>query len=121
MRTPFHPSAVVRSACLLSLTAVFLFAGCGKVLGWFHQAGNPHSVTIAWNPSATPVQGYNVYRAASPSGAPVKLTAKIVTETRYVDRTVEGGRTYSYYVTSVDSKGAESRPSSNITVTVPQP
>ena len=120
MRTPFHPSTVVRSVCLLSLTAVFLFAGCGKVLGWYQQVRHPHSVTIAWTAGASPVQGYNVYRA-SPPGAPVKLTAKIVTETRYVDKTVEGGRTYSYYVTSVDSKGMESGPSANITVTVPRP
>ena len=120
MRKPFHPSRALRGVCLCSLAGVLLFAGCGKVLGWYQQARNPHSVTVAWTASATSVQGYNVYRA-SPPGAPIKLTAKVVTDTRYTDKTVEGGRTYSYYVTSVDSKGTESSPSANITVTVPRP
>ena len=75
-------------------------------------------MTIAWTASASPVEGYYVYRAAPPH-SPVKLTVRIVQGTQYTDKTAEPGHTYSYYVTSVDFKGTESSPSGNITVTVP--
>jgi fibronectin type 3 domain-containing protein len=78
----------------------------------------PHSVTISWMPSVSRVAGYNVYRASPPNG-PVKLTPKIVSGTHYIDKAVEAGRTYTYSVTSVDFKGAESAPSGIFTVTIP--
>jgi len=43
----------------------------------------------------------------------------MVSGTQYIDKTVEGGRTYIYSVTTVDVNGVESKPSDNITVTVP--
>ena len=89
---------------------------------WYSRkgSGNPHSVTIIWTASSTPVAGYNVYRS-SPPNPPVKLTEKVVPGTQYTDTTVEAGYTYVYSVTSVDSKGLESRPSENITARVPGP
>jgi fibronectin type 3 domain-containing protein len=82
------------------------------------EPDEPHSVTITWVAGKTPVAGYNVYREFQ-YGGPVKLTAQIIPGTQYTDTTVKRGRTYSYYVTSVDSKGTESVPSERITVTVP--
>jgi fibronectin type 3 domain-containing protein len=95
-------------------------SGCGKVRGFFSLSApeNPHFVTISWSPSKLPVSGYNVYRGYL-SNAVERLTPKIVTQTQYVDGTALAGRTYVYYVTSVDSKGLESNPSEKITVVVP--
>jgi len=121
MRRPFHLSRAIRCACLFSLAAVSLLAGCGKLRNWYvarEESRKPHSVTISWTTSNPPVAGYNVYRETQ-SSPPVKLTAQIVVGTQYTDPTVEAGRIYSYYVTSVDSKGLESKPSARITVTVP--
>jgi hypothetical protein len=123
MSRPIHLFPTLQLAFLLLATVMLGFSvgGCGTVRGWFSpgQKGAAHSVTISWAPTATPVEGYNVYRADAPSGTPTKLTVRLVSETRYTDTTVQAGRSYSYYVTSVDFKGAESSPSANISVTVP--
>lgn len=122
MRNPFHFSTGLRGFCLVSFVALALVAGCGKKLGGGAQGPaepvNPHSVTISWVASKSQVAGYNVYRS-SDSGDPVRLTNGIVLGTEYTDRTVAAGQTYSYYVTSVDLKGIESKPSGKITATVP--
>jgi hypothetical protein len=144
MRKPLHCSPALRVFCLASLAAFSLLAGCGKVHGWLsnHRRGRamlsrvqkvrgwfsrlqfqeepnePHSVTITWVASKSPVLGYNVYREFQYEG-PVKLTPQILPGTQYTDTTVKRGRTYTYYITSVNSKGLESVPSERITVTVP--
>jgi len=104
------------------LALIFLLSGCGRLHSRDLQTetsnNNPHSATISWAPSASPVAGYNVYRT-SPPGGPVKLTPKIISATQYTDRTVEAGHTYIYFVTSVDSRGMESSPSMKATVTIP--
>ena len=99
--------------------ALSILAGCGTVRSWYQkESSGPHSVTIQWKASTSPVAGYNVYREARPKG-PVKLNAKPVPDTQYVDQYVETGVTYTYYITSVNSKGLESRPSELVSVTVP--
>ncbi len=65
--------------------------------------------------------GYNVYRISQPNGQRVKLTRSPYTETKYVDATVEGGHSYIYYVTAVDSNGSESRASDPTVAIVPTP
>jgi hypothetical protein len=122
MRSLLQSSPGLRGFCLFSFAALSLLAACGKGLSGDAQKPaepvNPHSVTISWIASPSAVAGYNVYRSSGSSN-PVRLTNGIVSGTQYTDRTVEAGKTYSYYVTSVDSKGAESQPSSKITATVP--
>jgi len=121
MRNLVHFSPALRGFCLFSFVALALVAGCGKK-GADPQTPpepvNPHSVTISWVASKSQVAGYNVYRSTG-SGNPIKLTNGIVLGTEYTDRTVAAGQTYSYYVTSVDLKGIESKPSGKITATVP--
>ncbi len=89
---------------------------------WYYRVpeepNEPHSVTITWVASKSAVQGYNVYREFQYAG-PVKLTAQPVSGTQYTDTTVKRGRTYSYYVTSVNSNGLESVPSERIAITIP--
>jgi hypothetical protein len=120
MRKSIHPLRAPRRHCQVSFLALLLLAGCGKSHSLYAQKEpeNPHSATITWTASASRVAGYNVYRE-SQSTPPVKLTNGLVSGTRYTDKTVEAGRTYSYFVKSVDSKGVESGPSEKITVTIP--
>ncbi len=120
MRLPFHSSLALRTFCLFTLGVLSLLTGCGKLRSRFahKEAVNPHSATITWAASVSPVAGYNVYRE-SESKDPVKLTTRIVSGLQYTDNTVEAGHTYSYSVTAVDFKGLEGRPSEKITVTIP--
>lgn len=82
---------------------------------------SPHPVTVTWTAGAAPVTGYYVYRASPPGGPIVKLTPLPIATNQYVDRTAEPGRTYAYFVTSVDSQKIESKPSETATVKVPAP
>lgn len=120
MRKSLHSRSGLPGFCLCAFAAISLLAGCGKLRNLYAQKDpdKPHSVTIHWKASVSRVAGYNIYRAAPP-GAPVKLTAQIVSGMEYTDKTVEAGRTYSYSVTSVDFNGKESVPSGIITVTIP--
>jgi fibronectin type 3 domain-containing protein len=120
MRKSFHSARAIRQIFLVSFTAVALLAAFGEVRNLYAQneSSKPHSVTINWNPSVSPVAGYNVYRADS-GGPLVKLTSKIVSGTRFVDTKVEVGKTYTYTIKAVDANGNESKPSTSITVTVP--
>ncbi len=120
MRRIFHPRLALHHFCLFSVAALSLLAGGTPLTNVFAQNGSdkPHSVTITWNASSSPVAGYNVYRALPPA-TPVKLTKKVVAGTRYIDKAVRAGQTYSYSVTAVDIKGVESAPSGIITVTIP--
>jgi hypothetical protein len=121
MKKRFHVIRALRCLFMVSLAALFLLTGCGKLRGLYERLkpANPHSVAISWNPSNSSVAGYNVYRDSEFSG-PVKLTPQIVAGTQFTDKNVQAGRTYSYYVTSVDFKGLESKPSDRISVTIPQ-
>jgi len=107
---------------LLSISALLFLAGFGNVpvARAQKESTKPHSVTIQWASAQPPVAGYFVYRGSG-SGKPARLTPTRISETEYTDRTVVAGQTYSYFVTSVNSKGAESKPSQLITATIPSP
>jgi hypothetical protein len=83
-----------------------------------------HRVSLSWAaPKKSPVSvtGYIIYRATGTSTSFQLLSVSEDSQTTYVDTTVLAGRTYTYYVTSVDSKGRQSGPSNKVTVTVPGP
>jgi hypothetical protein len=90
---------------------------------WFHTtttrsvaaaAPQTHSVRLTWKASSSQVVGYKVYRSTSPDKfAPPSLNSALITDTSYVDTTVENSKTYYYAATAVDAKGNES-PNSNI-------
>jgi Abnormal spindle-like microcephaly-assoc'd, ASPM-SPD-2-Hydin len=80
-----------------------------------------HSVDLSWtapSSSADPVAGYNIYRAIS-GGSLALVNASPDSSTTYVDSTVVSGTTYNYVVKSVDSNGAESIASNEITAPIP--
>src|SRR5579864_2415598 len=105
--TPSSPLSL-RRLFLLLLLALLLLPGCGRLRRLFASKApeNLHSVTISWTASTSPVARYYVYRLYGLRG-PDRLTNAVVPRTQYTDGTVGAGQTYSYYVTSVDSKGIE--------------
>jgi Abnormal spindle-like microcephaly-assoc'd, ASPM-SPD-2-Hydin len=84
--------------------------------------GQQHQVDLSWvAPSSSPVQitGYNIYRATGGSTSYQQLNSSVVTQTTYLDSTVQASSTYDYYVESVDSSGAQSAPSNQVAASVP--
>ena len=80
-----------------------------------------HTVTLSWTASASTVTGYYVYRGTVSGGPYSKLNSSPNSATSYTDSTVQSGATYYYVVTAVDSSGAESSDSSQVTATIPTP
>jgi hypothetical protein len=79
-----------------------------------------HSVTIAWDPSTSSgVAGYFVYRRTSSSGSFTKVDSTNSSTTTFTDTTVQGGQTYFYEVTSVDSSNVESSFDGPVQATTP--
>ena len=80
-----------------------------------------HQVDLSWSaPSSSPVpvSGYNILRSTG-GGEYQVMNSSANKPTTYVDSNVQSGTTYSYEVESLDSAGAVSSPSSEVTVTVP--
>ncbi len=82
-----------------------------------------HMVMLTW---AAPTNGdtyvgYNIYRSPGTLTQWVKITPGPINQLDYDDLQVQSGHEYSYYVTSVDTSGAESGPSSIVTTVVPAP
>ena len=128
MPARFYSRSALRATLLFSFVALLPLSACGKrqkpqvvYRQGTPQPVNPHFVTITWTASTSKVFGYNVYRSsgAAKSQKIEKITDGIVFGTQYTDHTAIGGQTYTYYVTAVDFKGLESKPSAKFTVTVP--
>ena len=104
----------------LVILAILFFGVVGAMLFRVGADGQAHSVLLKWNPpapgSGSAIVGYRVYRT-QPDRTYLPIVS--VKEPTYVDRTVNPGSTYGYYVNSVDASGHESRPSNYVSVTVP--
>jgi fibronectin type 3 domain-containing protein/predicted small lipoprotein YifL len=74
---------------------------------------------LVWRQSEAPdLAGYIVYRKGA-TGDFVRLTAKPIAATNYVDTAVVSGQAYDYRVTAIDQIGNESAPSAEVHVAVP--
>ena len=82
------------------------------------QAG-VHSVGLSWDPSASTVIGYNVYRGTQSGGPYQLLTSTPQSGTSYTDATVLSSTTYYYVSTAVDSNHVESVHSNEAQAVVP--
>jgi hypothetical protein len=80
-----------------------------------------HSATLDWVASPSTIMGYNAYRSAVSGGPYTKVNSSLITAIQYADPTVLAGQTYFYVVTSVDSSGAESTFSNEVSGTIPTP
>jgi Abnormal spindle-like microcephaly-assoc'd, ASPM-SPD-2-Hydin len=82
-------------------------------------AGSQHSVALTWEPSASSVTGYFVYRGSKPSGPFAQLNSSPEPSPSYSDSTVSSGQVYYYFVTAVDSSNIQSADSNEVSVTIP--
>jgi hypothetical protein len=78
-----------------------------------------HAVTLKWNPSTSPVIGYNVYRRSSPQGGYLRINPSVVPGLTFTDDTVQSGITYYYVARAVDAQNHESINSNESSATVP--
>jgi hypothetical protein len=115
----FGPTAVggVQGTLLVSSNASNAQLQIGLTGSGTAQSPGP-SVTLRWQPSASEVIGYFIYRGMT-EGALSKLTSSVDPSTSFTDSTVAGGQTYVYAVTSVDSENVESARSAAVSVTIP--
>lgn len=82
-------------------------------------AAPPHTVTLSWAASTSTVIGYNIYRTTQSGSYSSPLNSSPQSALTYTDSTVQGGTTYYYVVTSVDSGSRESIHSNEVVVAVP--
>ena len=80
-----------------------------------------HSVDLSWNASTSSVVGYNIYRGPQSGGPYAKVNSVLQASTNYTDSTVQGGQTYYYVVTAVDSSSTESAFSNQTQAVIPFP
>jgi hypothetical protein len=79
-----------------------------------------HTVLITWVASSSPgVVGYYVERGTTSGGPYEILNSSKDTETSYVDSTIQNGKDYFYVVVSVNNGEHESKPSEEVSVTIP--
>jgi len=80
----------------------------------------PHSVTLRWNASISPVIGYNVYRRQRKETYGLQpINPEPVPELSYIDTTPESGQTYFYVARAVDAQRHESLNSNEVEVRIP--
>jgi len=79
----------------------------------------PHSVILSWDPSASPVFGYYVYRTVNPFGPYVRLNPSPIASTQFTDTGILSGESYIYVVTSVYSNTVESSFSDPVAAVIP--
>jgi hypothetical protein len=81
-----------------------------------------HSVALTWNASTSgSVVGYNVYRGTVSGGPYAQINTALDATTSDTDTTVQGGQTYYYVVTAMDSTGGESGYSNQVQAVIPYP
>ena len=83
-------------------------------------SSSSHTVNLVWTASASSgVAGYYVERGTTSGGPYQILNSSLETETSYVDSTVADGKEYFYVIVSVGNTGEESKPSSQMSATIP--
>ncbi len=105
----------------VSGAGVTITSNAGGLLIPLSGAGVQPSVTLTWSASVSPdVTGYYAYRSTTLGSGYVKLNPNTPASTlQYNDTSVEGGTTYYYVVTAVDSSDVESTYSTPATANVP--
>jgi hypothetical protein len=82
-----------------------------------------HSASLSWTAStSTNVVGYNIYRGTTNGSGPyTKVNPSPVASTTFTDSTVQGGVTYYYVATAIDSNNNESGYSNQTQAVIPSP
>jgi len=82
-------------------------------------ASTTYTVSLAWDPSTSPVVGYNVYRGTISGGPYTRINSATDPSTVYSDATVQDGLTYYYVTTAVAGDGSESTYSNQTLAVIP--
>jgi fibronectin type 3 domain-containing protein len=111
---------MLRDRIKISLLLLFCtcFGACNQNVRVSNLSGRMHSATLKWTASTSRVVGYRIYRSNDSKTPPGLLAVTGPTDTQYVDRGVEGGKTYYYSVKAFDAAGRESVPAM-ISATIP--
>jgi len=78
-----------------------------------------HFVALTWDASTSSVVGYYVYRSTTNGSGYAKITGSSIAGLTYTDSGVQGGTTYYYVTTAVDSSGTESSYSNQAEAVIP--
>ena len=78
-----------------------------------------HSVSLSWTPGSSTYSGFNVYRSLVSGGPYAKVDTSLIPTSAYTDSSVSSGKTYYYVATEVNSTGAESGYSSEVSAVIP--
>jgi hypothetical protein len=89
-----------------------------ETLGGTGLQPTSHSVGLSWDPDASTVQGYYVYRG-SQTGGPYTKISTLQPGTSYVDASVLSGQTYRYVVTALGTNSQESTHSNEAVAVIP--
>jgi fibronectin type 3 domain-containing protein len=106
--------ALVAMACVLTLGLYYYPTQSQQPV----EPLKPHKVTVSWDKTPR-AKSYNVYRRPYRSDAYIKVGSSETNS--YEDSDVKSEEIYCYEVTSIDSKGNESKRSKEICITVPHP
>ena len=118
----FDPTATGATAGKVTLTTNTTAGTATITLSGTGAAAAAYEVDLSWDAptdSAVPVVGYDIYRAVSGSSSYQLLNAHVDDLASYADTTVQSGKSYTYYVVSVDAEGNHSVPSNLFSATVP--
>ncbi len=75
-------------------------------------------VELKWENQDKRTVAYNIYKSFWNGWRVKKVKFENFTKTTFVDPAIQGGTTYTYYVTAVDANGIESAPSREVKVEV---
>jgi Abnormal spindle-like microcephaly-assoc'd, ASPM-SPD-2-Hydin len=120
---PFTLMFTPQASGSASATVSFASNAANTVAEFLTGAGTAppqHDVSLSWNDVAS-VVGYNVYRGSQSGGPYAKINPVLDASAVYSDSAVQGGQTYYYVTTAVDSNGAQSGYSNEIRVAIPSP
>jgi Abnormal spindle-like microcephaly-assoc'd, ASPM-SPD-2-Hydin len=121
LQVQFEPTTAGAATGQLAISSNSTLGGTADVALNGTGTAVAHSVDLSWtapSSSTDPIAGYNIYRAIT-GGSLALVNASPDSSTAYVDSAVVSGTTYNYVVKSVDSSGAESVASNEITVPIP--
>jgi Cep192 domain 4/Abnormal spindle-like microcephaly-assoc'd, ASPM-SPD-2-Hydin len=119
---PFMVTFAPQTAGTVNGTVVFVSnasnSPTNETWGGTSVQATPHSVDLSWNPDASTVQGYYVYRGAQ-TGGPYTRVSTLQPGTSYVDGSVLFGQTYYYVVTALGTNSQESTYSNEAVAVIP--
>lgn len=81
-----------------------------------------HSVSLSWGASTSSgVVGYYIERGTTSGGPYSFLNSSPDAGSSYVDSTVQSGKEYFYVIVAVNNGGQQSKPSPQVSATIPSP